>query len=393
MIHIFDEFKRKDLDAAGFSEPFFEYLNRSARPQFCFVRQMLEVWFSRYPTADQHELRSKLRSRLNVHHMSAFFELFLHELLLCLDCAVEVHPSIEGTTRSPDFFVEPRKGDNVYIEATVATFQSKKEAAAEARLNQVYDVLSRHVDRTNFSISVNVEEAPSSQPPGKKIAHFLNHHLGGLDPDEVIKLYESGGYEALPSWPFRHEGWSVVFRPIPKKSQARGKPRGRALGMFSSGVKFMDHRTPLRDAIIDKASAYGDLGLPFVVAVNAMEVIDDIDMMEALFGKEQFNALVSQNSPLDTVDSNMTRVPNGVWTRENGARNTRLSAVLIVCNLRPWSIGESTCRLYHNPWALFPYSLPSTSLPQAIPVEGKMRNEKGQSLIQMLGIDWPTMAS
>ncbi len=392
IMRLFDEFNRKDIDSADFLEPSFQYLNRSARPAFQFVRQMLESWFLRYPTEGQHELQSRFRSRLNVHHTSAFFELFLHELLFCLGCAVVIHPSVKGTTRSPDFFVEPQSGESFYLEATVATFQSKEEAAAEARLNQVYDVLNRHVDSTNFFISVDVNESPTFQPPGRKIAHFLNQKLKDLDPDEVTRRYESEGYKSLPTWKFQHEGWSVLFDPIPKKPEARGKLGVQPLGMFTSGVKWVDHRTPLRDAIIDKASAYGNLEQPFIVAVNAMKIIDDISAMEALFGKEQFNLLFSQTSPVDVVDTKMTRIPDGVWTSRHGPTNTQLSAALIVRNLRPWSIGESACRLYHNPWALAPYSSSLTDLPQAVPDKEQIGKVKGRAFVEILGIDWPSMA-
>ena len=57
----------------------------------------------------------------------------------------------------------------------------------------------------------------------------------------------------------------------------------------------MDHRTPLRDAIIDKAGYYGELTIPYVVAANALDHVDQDDIMDALFGQGQFTMTFSRS--------------------------------------------------------------------------------------------------
>ncbi len=39
---LFDNFERKDKEIAGYAEPTFSYLNRSARPDFITARRKLE---------------------------------------------------------------------------------------------------------------------------------------------------------------------------------------------------------------------------------------------------------------------------------------------------------------------------------------------------------------
>jgi hypothetical protein len=60
--------------------------------------------------------------RLKVDFPSAFFELFLHELLLRLGCNVEVHPDPgTGSSRRPDFLVTDPDGQQFFLEAVLAT--------------------------------------------------------------------------------------------------------------------------------------------------------------------------------------------------------------------------------------------------------------------------------
>src|SRR5213076_1299424 len=66
------------------AEPLFTYYNTTGRPAFATIRNVLEEWFNRYPAADQQRLAGQFRSTIDSQHQSAFFELFLYELLLRL---------------------------------------------------------------------------------------------------------------------------------------------------------------------------------------------------------------------------------------------------------------------------------------------------------------------
>lgn len=149
-MRLFDEVDRHDKGPARYAEPQFPYLNRSARVMFSRTRQVLEAWFSRYPVSGQADLRPRFRSRNDAQHRAAFFELFLHELLLRLDHDVTIHPSpSQASTRRPDFLAESPSGGCFYMEAVVATDESEEDGAARARMNVVYDALDR-LDSPNW---------------------------------------------------------------------------------------------------------------------------------------------------------------------------------------------------------------------------------------------------
>ena len=66
---------------ADYAEKHFSYLNKCGRDECFRVREVLEEWFTRYPEKEKDELRSRFQSGDDTHFASAFFELYLHELL------------------------------------------------------------------------------------------------------------------------------------------------------------------------------------------------------------------------------------------------------------------------------------------------------------------------
>jgi len=389
---LFDDILREDEAPARYAEPNYRYLNRSARADVAKVREVLERWFSRYPDKARTELRGRLRSPNDHQHLSAFFELFLHELLLRLGCHVEIHPEASGGKAThPDFRVQSPSGNHFYMEAVLATDESREEAAARARLNELYDALDR-MDSPNFFIGIDLEGEPKTPVTAKKIRSFLTNQLASLDPDEVAAAFESGGFRALPHWRIEHEGCMLEFFPVPKSPEARGKEGIRPIGIQMGEAEWLDPRAAIRDAIVSKGGRYGELDLPYIIAVNALGAhVRRIDVMEALFGKEQFTFRVTALRP--TTEPEFSRAPDGAWTSESGARYTRVSAVLVAIQLLPWSVPRASVCLYHNPWAQKPYHSELCRLTQAIPNKdkGKMETVEGEPLGTLLDLsaEWP----
>jgi hypothetical protein len=390
-VKLFDDFDRTDCDPALYAESQFSYLNRTAKDGSDDIRQKMEEWFLHYQTSEQLELRSRFRSDIDTQHQSAFFELFLHELLIKLDCKVTPHPFIPSTKKTPDFYVEPSAGDPFYIEAALATYESADEVAARARINTVYDVLNREVDSSDFFLWLAVKGSPATPPSARKMASFVNNRISQLDPDKIAKLYESGGMNAVPCWNYEHDGWVIEFRPIPKTPEARNRKGVRPLGAFSMGFRFVDDRTPILEAITKKAGRYGELDFSYVIAVNALGFADDIDVTEALFGKEQFLIDFYEDSPREPIEPQMSRIPDGAWTSPEGPRNTRVSAVLLAIRLSPWNISQCNVRLFHNPWAQKSYCSVLNRLPQVVVESNHMKRIVGGTIGDILSISasWP----
>ena len=100
---IFEELVRTEARPRRQNESSFEYLNTSARPGICAIRDLLETWFDHLPCGAQADISGRLRSREDVQHKSAFFELFWHELLRSSGYEVQTHPSMADVATNPDF--------------------------------------------------------------------------------------------------------------------------------------------------------------------------------------------------------------------------------------------------------------------------------------------------
>jgi len=386
---LFDDMTRKDEGPAAYAEPKIHYLNRSARLSFERIRKIIEEWFSRYPIKEQLDFYKRFRSTNDLQHQSAFFELFVHELLLRMGCRILLHPKASNIKeKRPDFLVKSSGGESFYLEAVIASNESKEDYGARMRMNTVYDSINK-LDSPNFFIGLKLNGYPKTVPPGNEIRSFLAKKLAMLDPDEINSLYMAGGNKAVPHWRFQYGGWKIDFFPIPKSTALRGKPGVRPIGMQFYGFHFVESVSAIRGALIKKAKRYGDLDLPYVIAVNILDYdADRIDFVDALFGNEQFIMGVNPNGIV--MEPKMIRKPNGLWYSTNGPRYTRVSAVIFAEHIMPWSLPRAFLCLYHNPWAKKKYSSILTRLPQAIP-KGEMEWRQGETVGSILGLpqEWP----
>jgi hypothetical protein len=386
MVMLFDDRERIDQDPAKYAEPSYDYLNRSARQSASNIRATITDWFSHYPSAEQEELLARFRTSDDPQHFAAFYELFLHELLLRLGCRVTIHPELEGSPKSPDFLVETPEGSQFYLEATTATDTSEEKAAAEKRRNQIYDAVDQ-LESPDFFICINEYTAPEIPISIKHIKRFLREKLDKLDPDKIALIYKSGGYAALPRWYYEDRGWKIEFLPIPKKQEARGKNGQRLIGSRFTGWQAIRTKFTVRDAILKKASRYGNFNLPYIIAINnaAKWRVHCDSLIEALFGEEQFIVTFEQEDATNN-EPVMSRAPNGVWIGASGPRYTRVSGVLYTSQVLPWNIPDAYACLYHNPWAANPCGSILSELTQASVVDGKMNWTEGKSLANILDL-------
>ncbi len=144
---IFDEFVRTDIGFMGQSESAFRFINKSARDVTTRIRELLETWFSHVATTDQASLRGDFRSGSDVQFASAFLELYVHELLRLLDHKIEIHPSLPGTSKRPDFRAT-LDHDSLVLECRVVPEESVAERVCNRRLPNLL-VLSVRLNQIN----------------------------------------------------------------------------------------------------------------------------------------------------------------------------------------------------------------------------------------------------
>jgi hypothetical protein len=352
---LFDVIDRTDTGPAAYAEPHFRYWNRSARKDIGLVRDVLEHWFARYPAEHARELRSRIRGD-DTSYNAGVFELLLHETLLLLGCSLEVHPSVPNSNRRPEFRVTEPDGSTWYLEATVASGESKEEATVRTLKNRIYDALNE-VECTDYFINIEIEHAERTPLPVSRLKAFVRQQLDAHAP---------------APWRFESGQWVIVLGLLPRGEKSRSRTGVRPLGIQFFPIHVIKSAEAIRESVRAKAKRYGNLDAPFVVAVNALcEHVDEHDEIDALFG---------DLGPYG-------RYPNGAWQDVRGPRNTRVSGVFIASRFEPWKLATSEVRLYHHPDAAMPYRGVLTRFPQSVVVEGRVTPTDGLTLRELFNVD------
>lgn len=384
---LFDEFVRNDDKPKSSRESDFEFLNRSVRPEIERVRQFLEELVASYPGSESKELLARLRSGNNVEFKSATFELCLYSFLLRLGHTLEPHPQLtNGSLSRPDFLVTCPDGAEFYLEAVLAAPNDGANPSADARIGTTLDALYR-ASHKNFYVEISGEGVPTSQPSGKRLLAEAIKWLDALDPDEVMYVIDTQGFDARPYMEWAHEQWKVTLRPIPIKAERRGMA-STLIGIRDGGAGIIDEWTPIRDAIKFKGGKYGELEKPLLVAVNfASFHLDRIDEMQALYGQEQF--VFRRDDP--SMEPQFERAPNGAWHGPHGRQGTRVSGAWLFNDLRAHNIASRKHTVYINPWPQ--YALPAclNQMPHAALRGDEMSWHEGISLREVFGLSegWP----
>ena len=386
---VFDYADRKDTNPKLNRESHFVFLNRSARSEIARVRDLVELCVRAYPGTEREELVARIRCGNDTNFKSAMFELLLHATLERLGCNLEPHPTLENDSKArPDFMVTTPDGSKFYLEAVLASESNESVQAAEARKGVVMDALAS-AKHDNFMVDVQEEGDPDTQPRGKTLVRDVLRWLNSLDPDVVQVVLEKDGLDAAPTFAWQHEGWSVRFRPIPLRPERRGKSL-TLLGIQGGGAKgeLVDAWSPIRKAVRSKASKYGALSKPFLVAVNMESFhLDRIDEMQALYGQEQYVFTVGQPGK----EPKFQRAPNGAWYGNSGPEYTRVSGLWIFNDLSPYTVAVRRQTVYFNPWASLVLPDILRSFPHASANESKMEWMDGVSLrdVFRLSEGWP----
>lgn len=386
---LFDNFNRNYIGPKHYAESIYDYLNRSAHVEANRIRKLLNFWFQKYPDKHKLELYNRFRSG-DADFYSAFWELYIYNVLLCSGFEVEIHPRVPEKETSPDFKVRKSGEDVFYLEAKVLL--SNSISAEQKHKNFLFDKINEKVSHPNFFLGIKDIKSSPTSPPVRKICKYLVRKLSNANYEEILQLYKKEGLSGVPEWKFKDKesGWETIFFPIPKDSRPEEHNR-RILGLVIESFWDTGLSNRIKEVIKEKVSKYGELDLPYLVAVNIIDErgVDRLNIENALFGEFAIS-LLKQGEKV--VGKEFKRKPNGLWYGPEGPRNRRVSGVIIVINLYPWNLAKVTPILWHNPWAKRPFQSKLWKLPQYIPDENNTLKEiKGQEPWELLGLppNWP----
>jgi hypothetical protein len=380
---LFDDTERYDASPSAYSEDTFSFYNRVAGPTWTRIRRTLDGWFADYPVEHSADLRGRFRSNREGAHASAFWEMYLHHLFGRLGYEVTVHPTVPDTTRQPDFEIT-RGDERLYVEAAVVFSGIVDEEADPVRDGWIMDTINKATSE-NFLVGVTFEQRGKLRPRDRDIVEPLEKWLGELDPDAILNATD----DDLPVKRITTGDWHLLFEAVPVVPEARGThPAGRLLGYGPGSVGWVDDKPQLRQTLKKKRGRYGNLDIPFVVALNCRSsFVKPEDIERALFG-----SLAFRYTPGVPGSGRPIREKDGTWMGKHGRTGRRMSAVLTAVELHPGSMGSVSPWLWCNPWAHDPLSVDWPFSRGTVDEAGQAQlDEREVDMPGLLGIrnDWP----
>ena len=313
-MYLFDELDRTTHGPAPHSISDFGWMNISADPYAAKVRQFFEEVILRYPKLKRESLIARFRSEVDSDHRAALFELIVFAWLEAQDHKViEVEPSIDGSERHPDFLVEAPTCQQYYLEVT--SKQPKPDPLAAIK-----DAVNNLCSRLCFDLQWKGQPA---EPIGvRKVKNRVKEYLRNFDYSS-----DEASWEAIE---VDVQGVKLIFKP--SKLKPKGQEGSMNIGTVIGDAKSVSVKGGLDRLLKRKASRYGRLDKPYLVAVTTQDFTIGLnELSTALFGTLGMTVQTTGNS----VSSQPTRFADGIWRRSNHSwTNTRLSGVLLFADVR-----------------------------------------------------------
>jgi hypothetical protein len=359
----------------------FAFLDRVSAPELAAPRAILTEWFAHWPAQDRQDIRRRLQAKGHDQFFGAFWEMYLNELHRRLGFACERDPVIAGSSKHPDFLMT-RGEDSFYLEGTIVG-HSTEEASRERRER----LLIEQVDgayHPDFSVRVRRVVVSDNQPSKAAVVKAVESWLSTLDWEAESTRTE------VARQPHRIAVGDAVLHllPWPKADNTRGD-RSFPTVVTRTGIGGVINEPPtILDDLRDKASRYGDLHRPYVIAVLCLrDFATERDIEQALYGPEVATfTLAADGTPIGGPQ--LGRNPDGLWQRGEEQRATRVSAVLSTTHLSPWTLASGTPELWINPWATHPLTadLPWATTSADLDANALTRTEARRKSHEVLGL-------
>ncbi len=347
---LFDNKARTNPEPSYARESTYTFLDRVDDPIFVAVREVLNAWVDRFASLHDkmaiNDLVGRLRSKDDIAFYAAFWELYLHEFFARLGFTIEVHPE-SGKDARPDFRLT-RDGREMYLEAVMPNPRAGRSNESKGS-KTVIEYIDAAFD-PDFSVSVRFVAGSASAPSKKEVAREVEGWLAKLtwaDPSEAGLDPRS----PRPETELRVRGWVIGLRAWPRPPERRGDRKFPMIVTYPGMSGYPAAVSAgIRTVLDEKASKYGDLDAPYILAVWVMSAMaSESTPAEALFGIALPIGDGTQPTGLPlTVDER-----DGLWTP---TRPGRLSAVLSANSMHfnYSAVSRYLPRIWHNPWAVQP---------------------------------------
>jgi hypothetical protein len=302
-------------------------------PPLVAARQEFLSWLAEVPEPHQAAWRRRLESDLDHPHYSVRLEAYLHHYFKSNGWSIDIEPAMLGSPNKPDFRV--MRGEDCILVEAKTVLDEQTTAQQTQRLSTLADNLTNRLSR-----EVIIEPLSNLPPsfPTKRIRAQIEQRAN-LRADEVLEFDFSDVHLQSP--------YTLKIIILPRGSELT---EPRSVGGIVSGVYTITTGKRIRDGLEQKAGKYGQIEVPFLIAVygEGQFPVRAKDEFDALFGDREW--LVPTKGVGEVTER---RKPNGFFTSvwERKRRHEDVSAVLFY---RFKWLGDTHVHLvhiYHNPFA------------------------------------------
>jgi hypothetical protein len=389
-VPLFDDKERTDDSPKRRNESAFAFYDRASGRPFAAFRDLANQWTTELPIDTRAEVVSRMRNGNDLGFGTGLAETMLHAALTRLGFRLVLHPEVPGTTNRLDFLVGRENGERVaYLEITTMN-PPAAEVARDNREAVLFEALNSAAIPDDLWLTYEVAAYGSASPSRNRLQREVENWAheradAARAADRVERVF------AIDDWRFR---LALIggFR-----SRAGGRRIALSGAMHGRIVGAPPSIDGLARALDAKARRYGELDLPYVIAV--FDRTDSLawfssdfagKVAEALFGSEGITLL---RDPSGETRSREQRARNGWFGHPGALRRRGVSAVLVFPSAQPWSLADRRGQplLVRNPWAT--RRLPDGILPvqELVLDEREGRVVPDRMMSELLGLPdpWP----
>ncbi|SEI83950.1 hypothetical protein SAMN05216327_104172 [Dyadobacter sp. SG02] len=288
---LFDEKQRTYAGFITSGEGSYKYYDRSCRQEVSTVRGLLNAWFQNYPPDGRQEIVSRF---LKADFSSAFFELFIHELLIRQGFDLQLHPPLPNSPHRPDFLV--KQGDwEFYVEAVEVKDLSDDEKARANKEERFFEGLNRLKSAHYYLQIQNLEFLSDRQPRTTNIVSNLSKKLNDFDYQGVLALAHTNRFDELPTLEYSDNDVYMAVRLLPVDIPSE---KDEIVGIRPFQTIWGGPENALLSSIRKKSKKYGPLDKPLILFLNYLgkKTLYEDDVINLLrqaktLGSEKISAL------------------------------------------------------------------------------------------------------
>lgn len=343
---LFDDKPREARRAIKPGETKFDFVDSIAAFETC--RDHLNRLYCELPERERGEYEARLKATRFHMFDSAFFELILRGMFLRQGWRVEPHPDLGvGESTKPDFLVL-KQGQPLFVLEAVTTEERLQDGDSESSQKLKAQVLSDllSIEDTHFVVLVStIKNTPLERAPS--LRYYKRQIRCWLDSLDAKSLFGSENYENNPTKVIDISGWTLRLTAIAYEN----KEDKSICGSYTAAAGWVSPQVRIKRAILEKARRYGDLGLPYVIAVNYCGFFARLeDLISVLFGQLTYVVDPELKSELPR----MYRKRDGLWYSGVSTSYKDLSAVWMFDNADIFTFPNVRHSLVLNPDAIFP---------------------------------------